>query len=164
VRRLVHVHIHICDMTHGCMWHHDSLFMTWCIDVCDIDGSNIWQDHWCTWHDSFILIGVCDNTHSYIGHDAFMYLTLPKAAKEISLKSWQPLSTRLGDLVPLKRLLFRDLRKPLTNSGVSMKNFPILCHFYDDISTFWKREKLLPLKGRLKTKTSGGHQSWQTQL
>jgi len=44
----------------------------------------------------------------------------------------------LGDLVRLDGLSFRDLRKPLytTNFGVSMKNFPMIFHFYDDISTF----------------------------
>jgi len=34
--------------------------------------------HWCTWHDSFILIGVCDvthsYTHSYTWHDSRMYV------------------------------------------------------------------------------------------
>jgi len=60
-----------------------------------------------------------------------------RAAKEISLK-WKPQSTRLGNLVRLEGLSFRDVGKPLnnTNFGVSMKNFPMIFHFYDDISNF----------------------------
>ena len=69
--------------------------------------------------------------------------TWQRAAKEISLKLWKPLSTRFGDLVPLERLSFRDVWKPLstTNFGVSMKNFPMIFHCYDDISTCWKHTK-----------------------
>jgi len=33
------------------------------------------MSRWCTWRDSCILIGVCDNAHSYIWHDALMYVT-----------------------------------------------------------------------------------------
>jgi len=41
-----------------------------------------------------------------------------RAAKEISLKLWKPLSTRLGDLVPLEGLSYRDLQKPLSTTNL----------------------------------------------
>jgi len=66
-----------------------SLFMTWCIDVCDIDGLNIWYEsliyvtwlvhtHWCMWQYSFIYmkwrIDVCDMTHPCTLHVALIYV------------------------------------------------------------------------------------------
>jgi len=32
-------YIHICDMTHSCMWHDSSMYVTWLIHVCDMTHS-----------------------------------------------------------------------------------------------------------------------------
>jgi len=52
--------IHVCDMTHICMWHDSSIYVTWLIHICEIT-------HICMWHDSYMyvtwLIYVCDMTH-----------------------------------------------------------------------------------------------------
>ena len=66
--------IHVCDMTHSCVWHDSFMYVTWLIQICDMT-------HSCVWHDSFMyvtrLIHVCDMTHSCMWHDSFVYTDQP---------------------------------------------------------------------------------------
>jgi len=61
--------IHMCDMTHSCVWHDSLIWVTWLIHMCDMTHSYVW-------HDSFIgvtgRIHMCDMTHSYLFHDSSM--------------------------------------------------------------------------------------------
>jgi len=41
--------VHMCDMTHSCVWHDSCICVTWRIHVCDMT-------HSCVWHDSFICV------------------------------------------------------------------------------------------------------------
>jgi len=68
--------IHVCDMTHSCVWRYSFKCVTWLIHVCDMT-------HSCMWHDSFMfatwlvrtgfrlkaLDQVCGMTHSWRGHE-----------------------------------------------------------------------------------------------
>jgi len=38
--------IHVCDMTHSCVWQDSFMCVTWLIHVCDMT-------HSCVWHDSY---------------------------------------------------------------------------------------------------------------
>ena len=86
--------IHICDMTHSCVWHESFKWVPWLIPVCDMTHSYEWHDsfpcvtwlihmidltHSFMWHDSFIcvqwLIHMCDMTHSYVRHDSLIFVT-----------------------------------------------------------------------------------------
>ena len=64
--------IHVCDMTHSCVWHDSFMCVTWLIHVWDMI-------HSCVWHDPFMcvtwLIHVCDMTHSCVWHDSFTCVT-----------------------------------------------------------------------------------------
>jgi len=81
--------LHICDMTHLCMWHdsfmgiardttlsyvwHDYFIcLTWFFRMCDMTLTYVWRD-------SFIcvtcLFHMCDMPHSYVWHDSFIYVT-----------------------------------------------------------------------------------------
>jgi len=65
--------LHLCDMTHFCVWH-DPLewvftCVTWRIPVCD---TTLWNESWPVWHDLFL----CDMTHSNpVWHDSFQSLS-----------------------------------------------------------------------------------------
>jgi len=56
--------IHMCDMTHSCVWNDAFMCVTWCIHMCDITHSYV-----C--HDSFM----CDMTHACVWHDIFTCMT-----------------------------------------------------------------------------------------
>ena len=90
-----HALIHMCAMTHLCVWHETFMCVIWNIHVCDMTYSYVWHDsfmsvtwlihmcgttHSCVWLDSFIceklLIYMCDMTHSYVWHDLFIRVTL----------------------------------------------------------------------------------------
>jgi len=72
--------IHVCDVTHSCVWRDSFMCVTWLIHVCDsftcVTHSYVWHDsftcvtHSCVWHDSFRsrawLIQVCDMTQSFV--------------------------------------------------------------------------------------------------
>jgi len=64
--------IHVCDMTHSCVWHDSFMCVTWPIHLCDMT-------HSCVWHDSFIrvpwLIHMCDMTYSHVWHDSSICVT-----------------------------------------------------------------------------------------
>jgi len=68
--------IHVCDLTHSCVWRDSFICVTWRIyeswcglscgghsEVCDMTHSRVW-------HDSFMcvtwLIHMCDMTHSWV--------------------------------------------------------------------------------------------------
>ena len=54
--------IHVCDMTHPCVWHDSSMCVTWLIHVCDMT-------HSCVWHDSFICHAcICVASHIVSAH------------------------------------------------------------------------------------------------
>jgi len=62
----------VCDIIIRYLWRGALMCATLMIEMYDMT-------HWCTWHDSFILIGVFDvtnsYTHSYTWHDSRMYVT-----------------------------------------------------------------------------------------
>ena len=53
--------MHVCDMTHSCVWHDSFIWVTWLIHMCAMT-------HSCVWHGSFMcatwLIHVCEMIHS----------------------------------------------------------------------------------------------------
>ena len=70
-----------------------------------------------------------------------------RVAKEISLELWKPLSTRLGDLVPLEGLSFRDIWKP-RGLWILKKTVHIFCNTigfarFDGPLIFWFLVNLL---------------------
>jgi len=83
--------IHVCDMTHSCVWHdtHECvmLLMKLCVPwlTCLATWySNCRTTHVCDIHHSFVrhdsmqvtwFIHVCDMTHSCVWHDSFMCVT-----------------------------------------------------------------------------------------
>jgi len=36
--------IHVCDMTHSCVWHDSFMCVTWLIHGCDMTHSHVWHD------------------------------------------------------------------------------------------------------------------------
>ena len=64
--------IHMCDMTHAYEWHASFICVTWLIHMCDMTHSYVWHDSciWVAW-----LIHTCDMTHSYVWHDSFIRVT-----------------------------------------------------------------------------------------
>jgi len=86
--------IHVCDMTHSCVWYDSFMCVTWLISVCDITYLYVWHDPFIrvlylipecdttylyVWHDWFVcatwLIHVCDVTHSCVWRDALICVT-----------------------------------------------------------------------------------------
>ena len=73
--------VHMLDMTHSYVWHDSFICVTWCIDMCDVNGSYTWWNmtHSYVWHDLFIrvtwLIHMCDMTRSYVWHVSFTCVT-----------------------------------------------------------------------------------------
>jgi len=41
--------MHVCDVTHACVWRDSCICVTWLIHVCDVT-------HSCVWHDSFMCV------------------------------------------------------------------------------------------------------------
>jgi len=64
--------IHMCDMTHSCVWHDLFICVTWLIHMCDSTHSYVWHESfkWTTWP-----IHMCDMTHSYVWLFLFLYVT-----------------------------------------------------------------------------------------
>jgi len=74
-RRAVTWLIHMCDMTHSCVWHdsfmrvtYSFICLTWLIHMCDVTHSYVLRDSFIcvTW-----LIRMRDVTHSYVWRDSF---------------------------------------------------------------------------------------------
>jgi len=64
--------IHLCDMTHSCVWHDSFMCVTWLFHMCDMTPSYVSRDSFIcvTW-----LIHMCDMTRSYVWHDSLIYVT-----------------------------------------------------------------------------------------
>ena len=65
--------IHICDMTHSCMWHDSFLCVTWPIHTRDMTKA-LEAGAYSRWTGSW-LIHMCDMTHSYVRSDSFIRVT-----------------------------------------------------------------------------------------
>jgi len=63
--------LHLCDMTHVCVWHHSFICLTCLINVCDMIDSSVWRvSFMCvTW-----LIHKCDVSHSCVIHMNLRYI------------------------------------------------------------------------------------------
>jgi len=61
--------IHLCDMTHSCVWHDSFMCVTWLFHMCDMTHSYVSRDSfiYVTW-----LIHMCDMSRSYMWHDSFI--------------------------------------------------------------------------------------------
>jgi len=96
--------IHVCDMTHTCMWHDSYMYVTRLIHLCDMTHTYMRHDSYIyvtwlihMWHDSYIyvtwLIHICDTTDTYMWHDC-MYESFENELKIPTVrrvgKRWRP--------------------------------------------------------------------------
>ena len=69
--------VHMCDMTHLCVWHDSVIWVKWRIHVGDMTHSYVCRDSY-VWPDSFICvigrIHKCDVTHLYVSRDSFIHV------------------------------------------------------------------------------------------
>ena len=87
--------IHVCDMTHSCVWHDAFIRVTWRIHTCDRSYA---------WDDSFIrvtwLIHTCGITHSYVWHFQCTRFTWLIHARDMAhLYEWQDSFIRVPWLI-----------------------------------------------------------------
>jgi len=60
--------IHVCDMTHSCVWHDSFMCVTWLIHVCALTHSYLCRD-------SADVFGTDDMTKSFLWHNSFICVT-----------------------------------------------------------------------------------------
>jgi len=80
IRMCVSGLMHVCDMTHSCVWHDPFGLLVCVICLYDMTGSYVSDmTYSCVWHDLFgtfaCMIGLYDMTHSYAWHDTFICVT-----------------------------------------------------------------------------------------
>ena len=78
--------MHVCDMTHACVWHDSWMRVTWLMHACDMT-------HACVWHDSCMrvtwLMHACDINHTWLMQDDVMpCMTMMSGVKSHTSSFW----------------------------------------------------------------------------